>query len=167
MNCSWCFLGNKWCFQPNPTHSSHLPFSSTSHSTAVQASCTKARPGSIWQWEIGLVSSVSSLVPAAPSQLCLGYLPPCAGEFLWGWVFKGTLPKGEQRTFCSCPLNSSRKLGDTKGKFNAKMGTIKDRNGKDLTEAEEIKKTWKEYTEELYKKGLNDLDLTTIVWWLT
>ena len=61
-------------------------------------------------------------------------------------------------------MNSSRKLGDTKGKFNAKMGTIKDRNGKDLTEAEEIKKTWQEYTEELYKKGLNDLDLTTIVW---
>ena len=38
------------------------------------------------------------------------------------------------------------------------MGTIKDRNGKDLTEAEEIKKRWQEYTEELYKKGLNDLD---------
>ena len=43
------------------------------------------------------------------------------------------------------------------------MGTIKDRNAKDLTEAEEIKKTWQEYTE-LYTKGLNDLDLTTIVW---
>ena len=38
------------------------------------------------------------------------------------------------------------------------MGTINDRNGKDLTEAEEIKKRWQEYTEELYKKGLNDLD---------
>ena len=38
------------------------------------------------------------------------------------------------------------------------MGMIKDRNGKDLTEAEEIKKRWQEYTEELYKKGLNDLD---------
>ena len=38
------------------------------------------------------------------------------------------------------------------------MGTVKDRNGKDLTEAEEIKKRWQEYTEELYKKGLNDLD---------
>ena len=38
------------------------------------------------------------------------------------------------------------------------MGTIKDRNGKDLTEAEEIKKRWQKYTEELYKKGLNDLD---------
>ena len=44
--------------------------------------------------------------------------------------------------------------GDTKGPFHAKMGTIKDRNGKELTEAEDIKKRWQEYTEELYKKGL-------------
>ena len=51
-----------------------------------------------------------------------------------------------------------RKIGDTKGIFHAKMGTIKDINSKDLTEAEEIKKKWQEYTEELYKKGLNDLD---------
>ena len=57
-----------------------------------------------------------------------------------------------------------KKTGDNKGIFHARMGTIKDRKGKDLTEAEEIKKTWQEYTEELYKKGLNDLDLTTIVW---
>ena len=51
-----------------------------------------------------------------------------------------------------------KKTGDTKGTFHAKMGTIKDRNSKELTEAEEIKKGWQEYTEELYKKGLNDLD---------
>ena len=51
-----------------------------------------------------------------------------------------------------------RKTEDTKGKFYAKMGSIKDRNGKGLTEAEEIKKRWQEYTEELYKKGLNDPD---------
>ena len=51
-----------------------------------------------------------------------------------------------------------RKIGDTKGTFHAKMGTIKDRNGKDLTETEEIKKRWQEYTEELYKKGHNDPD---------
>ena len=51
-----------------------------------------------------------------------------------------------------------RKIGDTKGIFHAKVGTIKDINSKDLTEAEEIKKRWQEYTEELYKKGLNDLD---------
>ena len=51
-----------------------------------------------------------------------------------------------------------KKLGDTKGMFHAKMGSIKDRNGKELTEAEDIKKRWQEYTEELYKKGLNDPD---------
>ena len=51
-----------------------------------------------------------------------------------------------------------KKIRDTKGIFHAKMGTIKDRNGKDLTEAEDIKKRWQEYTEEPYKKGLNDLD---------
>ena len=45
-----------------------------------------------------------------------------------------------------------KKTGDTKGTFHARMGMIKDRNGKDLTEAEEIKKSWQEYTEELYKK---------------
>ena len=50
------------------------------------------------------------------------------------------------------------KLRDTKRAFHAKMGSIKDRNSRDLTEAEDIKKRWQEYTEELYKKGLNDLD---------
>ena len=52
---------------------------------------------------------------------------------------------------------SSRKL-DTKGIFHAKMGTIKDRNGMDLTEAEYIKKRWQEYTKELYEKDLHDPD---------
>ena len=51
-----------------------------------------------------------------------------------------------------------KKIRYTKGTFHAKMGTIKDRNGKDLTEAEDIKKRWQEYTEELYKKGLHDQD---------
>ena len=51
-----------------------------------------------------------------------------------------------------------KKIGDTKGTYHARMGTIKDRNGKDLTEAEEIKKRWQEYTEELYKKDLNEPD---------
>ena len=50
-----------------------------------------------------------------------------------------------------------KKLGDTKGTVHAKMVTVKDRNGKDLTEAEEIKKRWQEYTE-LYEKGHSDLD---------
>jgi len=51
-----------------------------------------------------------------------------------------------------------KKMRDTKGRFHAKMGTIKDRNGKDLTEAKYIKKRWLEYTEELYKKDLHDAD---------
>ena len=51
-----------------------------------------------------------------------------------------------------------RKSRDTKGTFHAKMGTIKDRNGMDLTEAEEIKKRWQEYTKELYRKDLHDPD---------
>ena len=50
-----------------------------------------------------------------------------------------------------------KKIGDTKGTFHAKMGTIKDRNGAEVTEAESIRKRWKEYTEELYRKGLNEL----------
>ena len=50
------------------------------------------------------------------------------------------------------------KTRDTKGIFHAKMGTIKNRNGMDLTEAKDIKKKWQEYTEKLYKKGLNDPD---------
>ena len=51
-----------------------------------------------------------------------------------------------------------KKIRDTKGTFHAKMGTIKDRNGMDLTEAEDIKKRWQEYTEELFKKDLDDSD---------
>ena len=49
-------------------------------------------------------------------------------------------------------------IRDTKGIFHAKMGSIKDRNGMDLTEREDIRKRWKEYTEELYKKDLHDPD---------
>ena len=51
-----------------------------------------------------------------------------------------------------------KKIRDNKGTFYAKMGSIKDRNGMDLTEAEEIKKRWQEYTQELYKKYLHDRD---------
>ena len=49
-----------------------------------------------------------------------------------------------------------KKIRDSKGTFHAKMGSIKDRNGMDPTEAEDIKKMWQEYTEELYKKDLHD-----------
>ena len=58
---------------------------------------------------------------------------------------------GKTRDLC-------KKIRDTKGTFHAKMGLIKDRKGMDLTEAEDIKKRWQEYTEELYKKDLHDVD---------
>ena len=51
-----------------------------------------------------------------------------------------------------------KKIRDTKGTFHAKMGSLNDRNGMDLTEAEDIKKRWQEYTEELYKKDLHNPD---------
>ena len=54
--------------------------------------------------------------------------------------------------------NLFKKIRDTKGTFHAKMGPIKDRNGMDLIEAEDIKKRWQEYTEELYNKDLHDPD---------
>ena len=55
-----------------------------------------------------------------------------------------------------------KKIRDTKGKFYAKMSSLKDRRGMDLTEAGDIKKRWQEYTEELYKKGLHDPDNTMV-----
>ena len=55
-----------------------------------------------------------------------------------------------------------KKTRDTKGTFHAKMDTIKDRNGMDLTEAEDIKKRWQEYTEELYKKALHYSIITMV-----
>ena len=54
------------------------------------------------------------------------------------------------------------KTRDTRGTFHAKMVTIKDKNGKDITEAEDIKKRWQEYTEELYKKKLLITQITTM-----
>ena len=58
---------------------------------------------------------------------------------------------GKTRDLC-------KKIRDTKGTFHANMGLIKDRNGRDLTEAEDIKNKWQEYTDELYKKDLHDPD---------
>ena len=57
-----------------------------------------------------------------------------------------------------------KKIRDTKGTFHAKMGSIKDRNGMDLTEAEDIKKRWQEYTEKNYTKKLLMPQITRIVW---
>ena len=59
-----------------------------------------------------------------------------------------------------------KKTGDTKGTFHAKMGTIKDRNGMDLIEAEDIKKRWQEYTEN-YTKKIFMTQITTMMWTLT
>ena len=56
------------------------------------------------------------------------------------------------------PRDLFKKIRDTKGTFHAKMSTIKDRSGMDLTAAEDIEKRWQEYTEELYKKDLHNLD---------
>ena len=58
--------------------------------------------------------------------------------------------------------NLFKKIGDTKGRFHAKIGTIKDRKSMDLPEAEDIKKRWQEYTEELYRKDLHDT-VTTVM----
>ena len=55
-------------------------------------------------------------------------------------------------------IDRFRKIGDTKGTFHAKMSTIKDRNGMNLAEAEDVKKRWEEYTEEPYKKDLHNPD---------
>ena len=59
--------------------------------------------------------------------------------------------------------NLFQKIRDTKGTFHAKMGSIKERNSMDLREAEDIKKRWQEYTQELYKKDLHT-QITTMVW---
>ena len=58
--------------------------------------------------------------------------------------------------------NLFKKTGDTKGTYHAMMGTIKDRNSMDLTEAEDIQKRWQEYTEELYKKDLHNRIITMV-----
>ena len=69
----------------------------------------------------------------------------------FGTIFLGTLLEGR------CYLQLHRPF-DTKGAFHAKMGTIKDRNSIDLTEADNVKKRWQEFTEELYKKDLYNPD---------
>ena len=63
--------------------------------------------------------------------------------------------------------NLFKKIGDLKGIFHARMGTLNDRNSKDPTEGEEIKKRWQEYTEELYQKKVLMTRITMMVWSLT
>ena len=71
---------------------------------------------------------------------------------------KAFLKEIEENSLMGKTRDLFKKIGDTKGTFHTKMGTVKDRNGMDLTEAEDIKKRWQEYTEELYKKVLHDPD---------
>ena len=72
----------------------------------------------------------------------------------------------EENNIIGKTRNLFKKTGDIKGTFHARMGIKKDRNGKDLTEAEEFKKRWQEYTEELDKKVLMN-QITTMMWSLT
>ena len=80
--------------------------------------------------------------------------------------FNGKCKEVEENNRMCKTRDLFKKVEDVKGTFHARMGTIKDRNGKDLTEAEQTKKRWQEYTEELCKKDLNDW-INTIVWSLT
>ena len=73
-------------------------------------------------------------------------------------VLSDQCQKKEQNNRMGKTRDLFKKIRDTKGIFHAKMGTIKDRNGMDLTEADDIKKRWQEYTGELYKKDLHDPD---------
>ena len=70
--------------------------------------------------------------------------------------------KSDYKTAFFSPLFIDSPIRDTKGTFHANMGTIKDRNGRDLKEAEDIRKKWQEYTEELYKKDLPTQIITMV-----
>ena len=72
--------------------------------------------------------------------------------------FRDQYKETEEKNRMEKPRDLVKKIRDTKGTFNANMGSIKDRSGIDLTEAEDIKERWQEYTEELYKKDLHDPD---------
>ena len=120
-------------------------------------------------------------------QLHFHFSPSCIGEWngnplqcsclensrdggAWWTAFYGVIQSWTRLKWLSSSSGSSRdhfkKIRDTKGLFHAKEGTIKYRNSMDLTEAEDIKKRWQEYTEELYKKDRHDAE-TMIVWSLT
>ena len=91
-----------------------------------------------------LERGVVPLSPPAPAQ------PPLLG---WKKAFLSNQCKEiEENNRMGKTRDLFKKIRDTKGTFHAKMSTIKDKNGMDLTEAEDIKKRWQEYTEELYKK---------------
>ena len=77
-------------------------------------------------------------------------------------VFLNEQCKGKENNRTGKTRDLFKKIGDIKGTFHARMGTIKDRNSKDPTEADKIKKRWQEYTEDLYRKDLHD-PITNIV----
>ena len=79
-------------------------------------------------------------------------------QLLCGIFLSNQYKEIEENNTMGKTRNLFKKIRDTKGTFHAKMGSIKDRNGMDLTEAEDIKKRWQKYTEELYKKDLHDPD---------
>ena len=81
-----------------------------------------------------------------------------AGGFFTNWAMIGWFWIGTSDSSVGKTRDLFKKIRDTKGTFHAKMGSIQDRNGMDLTEAEDIKKRWQEYTEELYKKDFHDPD---------
>ena len=74
---------------------------------------------------------------------------------IYKWLSGEALQIAEKRRKAKSKGDLFKKIRDTKGTFHAKMVTVKDRNGVDLTEAEDVKKTWQEYTEELYKKDVH------------
>ena len=82
---------------------------------------------------------------------------PRDGGAWWASVYGVAQSQTQLKRLSSSSRDCLKKIGDIKGTFDERMGTIKDRNSKDLTEAK-FKKRWQEYTEELNKKGLNDLD---------
>ena len=87
----------------------------------------------------------------------------CHSLFQWTTFYQKEI---EENNRMQKTRNLLKKIRDTKGTFHAKMGTVKDRNDVDLTEAEDFKKRWQEYIEELYKKNLHD-QISTMMWSVT
>ena len=130
-----------------------------------------------WMEEPGTLQSMESLRVGHDWATSLSFSLSCTGEGNgnplqcsclenprdWGAWWAAVYGVSQSRTRLKQLSSSSsrdllKKIRDTKGTFHAKMGSIKDINGKDLTEAQDIKKRWQEYTEELYKKDLHVLD---------
>uniref|UniRef100_A0A8B9Y4J9 RNA-directed DNA polymerase n=1 Tax=Bos mutus grunniens TaxID=30521 RepID=A0A8B9Y4J9_BOSMU len=103
-------------------------------------------------------SPVAYWAPTDPGSSSFSILSFCLFILFMGFSRQEFCKEVEENNRMEKTGDLFKKIRDTKGTFNAKMCTIKDRNGMDLTEAEDIKKRWQEYTEELYKKDLHDPD---------